>query len=1064
MAWGTELLFDRHPDAMWVYDSETLAFLTVNDAAIERYGYSRDEFLGMTIEDIRPLEDIPRLRKLLAEPRTRLRGSGLWRHRCKNGALMEVDVRGEAIDYEGRPAVLVCARDVRGLLGLREEKRAVLEKQQALLERLSRDDDSYRLLFEGLPGKYLVLNPWNYMIITASDEYLEATMTTREGLRGRYVFEAFPGGEDASDANTSENVRNSLDRVARTGERDVMALQRYPVRRPAMLGGGFEERFWSVINSPVRDADGVLLYIVQRVEDVTDFVRDTSASVEGAVSGGPGSREEIINRSRDLQAANDKLREYEIQLTMVQRLLRVAVWRLDLDTGTMQWSDNVRDIFGVLPRRFEELEARVHPEERATRRAAFQAQLEAGQTSFEFEHRIVQPDGSVRFLRGSAERTNGHAGAILTGAVQDITEQVLQRRETESLARRLRDTLESMSDAFYLLDRDLNFVFINSRAEELLRRQRDELVGRYVWDEFPQKPDDTLRSQYARALSTGQSTYFKTYYAPLKTWFEVTAYPTGEGLAVYFRDVTRSHRREQQLRLLETAVARQNDMLVITEPTPSDPTEWQVVYVNDAVTRLTGYERRQLIGTSPRRLGQPAVDVPGARRVQAALEAGEPTRLELTSRRRDGSEIVMDMDMVPLGDDDSPEGAGRISHWVWVARDITERVYAERQARLSEERERQSRKLEAVGQLTGGVAHDFNNLLTVMLGNAELLREQLDGDPSLQSLVDMMFSAAGRGAELTSRLLAFARRQPLEPRTLDIHQVLAGMDGLLRRTLAEDIEIELVRGGGLWPAEVDPGQLEVSILNLAINARDAMPGGGRLTLETANTRLDEAYCAQNADVEPGQYVMISVSDTGRGIPAGIMDQIFEPFFTTKAPGKGTGMGLSMGYGFVKQSNGHIKLYSEPGEGTTVKLYFPRAFGEAENAPVATRDEAPVGDGEHILVVEDDDLVREQVSMMLSGRGYAVRSAASGEEALRIIEDGAHIDLLFTDVIMPGGMNGRQLADAALERRPALRVLFTSGYTENAIVHHGRLDHGVQLLSKPYRRAELARKVRRMLDA
>jgi CheY-like chemotaxis protein len=298
---------------------------------------------------------------------------------------------------------------------------------------------------------------------------------------------------------------------------------------------------------------------------------------------------------------------------------------------------------------------------------------------------------------------------------------------------------------------------------------------------------------------------------------------------------------------------------------------------------------------------------------------------------------------------------------------------------------------------------------------------------------------------------------------LDIHQVLAGMDGLLRRTLAEDIEIELVRGGGLWPAEVDPGQLEVSILNLAINARDAMPGGGRLTLETANTRLDEAYCAQNADVEPGQYVMISVSDTGRGIAAGIMDQIFEPFFTTKAPGKGTGMGLSMVYGFVKQSNGHIKLYSEPGEGTTVKLYFPRAFGEAENAPVATRDEAPAGAGEHILVVEDDDLVREQVAMMLSSLGYAVRSAASGEEALRVIEEGEHIDLLFTDVIMPGGMNGRELADAALERRPGLRVLFTSGYTENAIVHHGRLDHGVQLLSKPYRRADLASKVRRMLD-
>jgi signal transduction histidine kinase len=377
----------------------------------------------------------------------------------------------------------------------------------------------------------------------------------------------------------------------------------------------------------------------------------------------------------------------------------------------------------------------------------------------------------------------------------------------------------------------------------------------------------------------------------------------------------------------------------------------------------------------------------------------------------------------------------------------------------------QSQRLEAVGQLTGGVAHDFNNLLTVVLGNAEILAEQSADDPFKRELAQMIGAAAQRGAELTKQLLAFARKQALAPSAVDVNQLVAAMDPLLRRTLGEHIDIELVRGAGLWPAMVDPGQLENAILNLCLNARDAMPRGGHLTVETANAALDRAYAEAHPDVAPGQYVMVAVSDTGTGIAPEHLQKVFEPFFTTKEKGKGTGLGLAMVYGFVKQSAGHVSVYSELGHGTTLKLYLPRANGAGGAEPRSTlaAAEAPAARGaETVLVVEDDELVRRYACGELRALGYTVLDADSGAAALAVIERRGDIDLLFTDVVMPGGLSGRELADAAARLRPALKVLYTSGYTENAIVHHGRLDAGVMLLAKPYRRAELAKAVREAL--
>jgi PAS domain S-box-containing protein len=384
------------------------------------------------------------------------------------------------------------------------------------------------------------------------------------------------------------------------------------------------------------------------------------------------------------------------------------------------------------------------------------------------------------------------------------------------------------------------------------------------------------------------------------------------------------------------------------------------------------------------------------------------------------------------------------------------------QQRKIEEQLRQGQKLQALGQLTGGVAHDFNNLLMIIMGNAEMLTAKLAGDPRLLEMAELIGSSAKRAAELTERLLAFARRQPLRPAATDVNRLVAGMDGLLRRTLGEGVRIELVQGAGLWQAMIDPAALETAILNLAINARDAMPNGGCLTIATANTHIDEAYARMRNEVRPGQYVAVSITDNGIGMSPEVAKQAFEPFFTTKDIGKGSGLGLSMVYGFLKQSRGHVSLYSEPDKGTTVRMYLPRALAGAEQ-PAAADAMVPLPQGtERVLLVEDDDLVRTYSESQLRLLGYTVVAVSDGQSALQALSRGP-FDLLFTDVVLPGGLNGRQLADQARRLRPQLKVLYTSGYTSDAIVHDGRLEPGVDLISKPYRQQDLAFKLRRVLS-
>jgi len=514
---------------------------------------------------------------------------------------------------------------------------------------------------------------------------------------------------------------------------------------------------------------------------------------------------------------------------------------------------------------------------------------------------------------------------LLVGNLQAVADRKAALTQSRAAREEIETIFSSISDGVCSLDMEWRFTFLNEEAQRLFGRRSDELLGKVMWDEYPEAVGGIFESEYRRARAEGVDVSFEQYFVPLDIWLSVRVFPHKKGLTIYFRD---------------------------------------------------------------------------------------------TSKQRE-----------------------------------------------TESRLRQAQKMDAIGQLTGGIAHDFNNLLTVILGNADVVEEYLVGAPEIiRSQASIIRRAGERAAELTHRLLAFARRQPLDPRRTNVNALIADMEEMMRRSLGESCDIELVRGAGIWKAIVDPNELENAILNLAINARDAMPGGGKLTIETGNSSIDADYAAIN-EMAAGQYVMIAVSDTGTGMTHETKAKAFEPFFTTKQEGKGSGLGLSMVFGFATQSGGIVRIYSELGHGTTIRIYLPRAL---DNVEIEYKREVaiePIKRGsEHILLVEDDEFVLQHTSRSLASLGYKVTECSTGEQAVQILREGKVFDMLLTDVVLGAGISGKQVAVKAADISPKLKVLFMSGYTENAIVHHGRLDRGVSLLNKPFRLTDLARKVRSVLDS
>ena len=650
---------------------------------------------------------------------------------------------------------------------------------------------------------------------------------------------------------------------------------------------------------------------------------------------------------------------------------------------------------------------------------------------------------------------------VLLFETEKLFAQLVRLFEAEQTEHRLamqesRRIFETTLDLIFVTDSQGNFLRVSPSSATILGYDPKEMTGRNA-GEFICLDDLERTRQEMRLARRGHETRnFETRYARKDgslvslAWTGVWSEPEKRHFFIG-RDITESKKAERALReseqmaraIIDTALdafVQLDEKGVICDWSPK-------------AEEMFGWPRNEAIGQKLREIIVPKENLEThsermAQFLEQSKNGSSGIRFDVPSLRRDGTEIATEISLTTIHRSDGYIINGFI-------RDVTE-------SRAAEEQLRHAQKMEAIGQLTGGVAHDFNNMLTVITGTIDILADAVADKPQLAAIAKLISEAADRGAELTGHLLAFARKQPLQPRELDVNTLMRDSERLLRPTLGENVEIGLSLNVDVWPALVDPTQLTTALLNLAVNARDAMTGGGKLTLETNNVVLDQTYADANGDVQPGEYVLIAVSDTGGGIPEAIRKKIFEPFFTTKGVGKGTGLGLAMVYGFVKQSGGHIQVYSEQGYGTTFKIYLPRAGAQAKHQADPETTEIR-GGSETIMIVEDDPMVLASVTAQFQTLGYRILSASNATEALALIDSGAKFDLLFTDVVMPGHMNGRELADVMAKRCPGLKVLFTSGYTQSAVIHHGRLVPGVLLLTKPYRKQDLARMLRRALD-
>ncbi|MCP9495213.1 MAG: PAS domain S-box protein [Pyrinomonadaceae bacterium MAG19_C2-C3] len=657
---------------------------------------------------------------------------------------------------------------------------------------------------------------------------------------------------------------------------------------------------------------------------------------------------------------------------------------------------------------------------------------------------------------GEFTRENRH---YFTGVIRDISGRKRLEEELRQSEEWLRALLSASRDGI-LVEDEGQISYVNEAYTRMLGYDSpEELIGTHVSGIL--SPDDAERmTGYGEARLRGESP--PTIYEfrgkrkdgsliTLEATVSISVVAGKTYISTAVRDITERKQAEEKLRLLGSAVQQANDPVLITTPDLDLPGP-AVVFINPAFTKMTGYTPEEIIGKTPRVLQGAKTERAVLDKLRRCLSEGKDFHGETVNYRKDGTEFWIEWNVTPVRN-----ASGETTHFIAIQQDSTER-------RKMEQQSRQAQKMEAVGQLAGGVAHDFNNLLTVITGYSDLaLRRIGEADPLRRNIGEIK-KAADRAAALTRQLLAFSRKQPQQLRVLNINEVVGDTDKMLGRLIGEDIGLASMLDPALGQVKVDPGQLEQVIVNLVLNARDAMPNGGKITIETKNVRLDEAFVQHHLGARTGRYVMLAISDTGMGMDAETQARIFEPFFTTKEAGKGTGLGLSTVYGIVKQSDGYISVYSEVGHGTTFKVYLPRV-DEVADPPVSNfpREESVRGT-ETVLLVEDEEIVRSLARQILEMNGYKVLEATDGVAALRLCERNEEpIHLLLTDMVMPQ-MSGRELSERLSKLRPDIPVLYMSGYTDDALMRHGMLDANVAFLEKPFTPESLVSKVREVLDS
>ncbi len=659
---------------------------------------------------------------------------------------------------------------------------------------------------------------------------------------------------------------------------------------------------------------------------------------------------------------------------------------------------------------------------------------------FEIAH--VRKDGSTYPVRTQLQFMQTQGPPVFVALVQDISNVA----EAEAQSRQFAQIVENSLNEIYVFDAEsLRFTQMNYGARKNIGYAEQEfrnLTPVDIKPEFTLSQFETLieplregREQRLSFESLHQRKDGSTY--PIEVSLQLVQSAAGSVFVAFIQDITERQKQSEALKLRDRAIAEVNTGVLITDARQHDN---PIVYANKAMERITGYLEEEMLGRNPRFLQSEDTEQPAIERIRSAIEDAVPVHETLLNCSKDGSQYYSEIMISPILDDD-----GKVSHFISVQSDVTEKL-------RNEERLRQSQKMEAIGQLTGGIAHDFNNLLTVVLANSELLANRIRDDDFADRLVTDVIAAAESGASLTGQLLSFARQMPLQPKVLDLNNLVREMSGMLSRALSETIEIQTKLAADLGLTLADPGQTQSALLNLAINARDAMPKGGRLTLETSNAVFDDATNAEGYQIEPGEYVLLTISDNGVGMSAELKARVMEPFFTTKELGKGTGLGLSMVHGFANQSGGHLDIYSEPGHGTSVELYLPVAKSHvAEHANEVDETDDHLISSQTVLVVEDDARVRNVTVTRLEELGYRVIEAVDGRQALEVLANSSDIDIVFTDMVMPGGMTGAALLAQVREKYPRIKRMITSGYAEDGAIP----NDGTPWLRKPYSLGEMS---------